>query len=436
MEVPERRDVAGSRTIRLWVAVVHGEGQAVDAVPSIYLTGGPGIAASTPFTSGAVDIAGEPTDVVVLDQRGVGRSEPHLACPELDAPLDGTHAWDERLAQGRDAALVCRSRFIEQGIDLNGYDTIESAADVVALRKALGYSSWTVTGMSYGGRLAREVYRQDPTGVAALVLDSAVTTAPSNPASLVQQADDAIAALATACAVQPACAKANGDVAANLAIAASRLDTVPYTVAATDGAAPITLAGTDLYDGAFSALSRTDLVPVLPAIAASLATGDNSALNAAVAELVQTAAADPRDDFATGAQDLIMCADEGGAFTDADRAALADPGRWATLLLRWGWAECDVWAVEPVAGGQLSAVSGSVPVLAVNGQLDPSTPPSFADEIRAQFPAATTLVYPGGGHGVLFMNDCATTIALAYYAHPAAHLDTSCVASMPQPFAG
>ncbi len=409
--MPERRDIEGARTIRLWVAVVHGAGAAADALPSIYLSGGPGYAASTPFVSGDVTIVGKPTDVVVFDQRGIGRSEPHLDCPELRIPLNATHPWADRLAQAKVAAGQCRARLVAQGIDLNGYDTVESAADVVALRKALRYARWTVTGLSYEGRLAREVYRQDPAGVASLVLDSAMTTAPGGPASLVQRGDDAIRRLAAACAAVPSCVAANGDLAANLATAATQLDAYPHQVAATDTAAAVTISGADLYSGAFQAMQRTDLIPLLPGLAASLAKGDDSSLAAIATQLVDPPAADPRDEFAKGANEVFWCADEASAFTDADRQILADPGRWANVVLTWGWAFCDIWAVDPVAGGQLSPVSGSVPALAVNGTLDPATPRSFADEIRTRFPSAVTLQYPGGGHGVLFMNACATSIA-------------------------
>ena len=433
LEVPERRDVAGARTIHLWVAVVHGSGAASGALPEIGLTGGPGYPASTPFVSGNITIVGAPGDLVVLDQRGIGRSVPRLDCPELDAQLDATHTWADRVDHANSAAALCRARFVQQGIDLDGYDSVESAADIVALRKALGYAKWTVTGSSYGGRVAREVYRQDPDGVAGLVLDSAVTTAPAGPANLVGRAADAVLSLAAACAAQPVCAETNGDFAANLATAAARLDAHPHVVPAADGGSPLTLTAADLYNGLLQALKRSELVPLLPGLGAALASGDDSGLDAMVSALVSVPAADPRDDFATGASAVMVCADEAASFSDADRRVLMDPGEWSGLVINEPAVTCATWAVDPVPGGHLSMVSGNVPVLAVNGSLDPATPPSFADEIRAQFPAATTLVYPGAGHLVLFMNDCATSIAIAFYDSPAAPLDASCIAAVPFP---
>jgi pimeloyl-ACP methyl ester carboxylesterase len=434
--VPERRDVEASHTIRLWVAVIHVPGAAPGAVPGIFLSGGPGAATSTPFVAGNVAIVGTPTDLVVLDQRGRGRSEPHLACPGLDAPLDATHPWAERRTQAHSAAEQCHAVFVAQGIDLDGYNTVESAADVVDLRTALGYQRWTVTGLSYGGRVAREVYRQDPTGVAGLVLDSTVTTAPAGPATLVQRADRSVHTFAAACAAQPACVGAHGDFESNLTAAAARLDRHPHVVPASDGIAEHSFTGADLYAGSFLAAERTDLVPLLPALSASLAAGDDSVLDVMSTQLADPPAADPRDAFATGLQDVTMCADDEASFTAADRQVLANPGRWSNLVLTWGWAVCDAWKLSPLPEHRLAPVSGSVPVLAVLGQLDPVTGPSTVDEIRGQFPAAVIMVYPGGGHGVQFMNNCATSIAIAFLAAPAARLDTSCVSAMPAPFGG
>ena len=46
LEVPERRDIIGARTIRLWVAVIHQDGPDVAPITRIHLPGGPGFPAS------------------------------------------------------------------------------------------------------------------------------------------------------------------------------------------------------------------------------------------------------------------------------------------------------------------------------------------------------------------------------------------------------
>jgi pimeloyl-ACP methyl ester carboxylesterase len=202
-EVPERRDVADAHTIRLWVAVIRHDGPDAATIPRIHLPGGPGFPASTGWVAGTIEL--EPRDssiIVVVDERGTGRSDPQLACPEFDGAIPTTASYEDRVVDHRRLATACRDRLEADSVDLDGYDT-ESAADLVELRRALGIDQFVVRGVSYGARLGREMYRQDPAGVAGLLLDSPVTTAPAGPASLIARAEDAIDRLAAACVADP-----------------------------------------------------------------------------------------------------------------------------------------------------------------------------------------------------------------------------------------
>ena len=331
-------------SIRLWVAVIHHDGPDAAPTPRIHLPGGPGFPASTGWVAGTIEL--DPRDsrtIVVVDERGTGRSEPQLTCPEFDEAIPTTAPYEDRVADHRRLATACRHRLEADGVDLDGYDTVESAADFVELRQALGIDQLVLRGVSYGARLAREIYRQDPAGVAGLLLDSPVTTAPAGPASLITRADDAIDRLAAACAAQPACA-ATGSVDENLAAAAARLDQQPYP------APPLLIDGGFVHFGAWRVMSRSDLIPALPAAIAAIAGGDNSILDALAAEFAP--AANPRDNFAAGMNEVVLCADEGAALTDADRAARTTPGVWEDLLLGF-FPDCDAWDVTPVDGGHL-----------------------------------------------------------------------------------
>ena len=74
----------------------------------------------------------------------------------------------------------------------------------------------------------------------------------------------------------------------------------------------------------------------------------------------------------------------------SDRAALVAPGRCSSLMLAWPYLNCYAWGiVGAVPSEHLANAKGDVPVLATNGQLDPLTPPGFADEIRSQFSNST-----------------------------------------------
>ena len=185
LEVPENRNDPATRSIRLWVAVDHEEGAPADASPLVSLSGGPGDSSSNRFLRGQMHDIGTPRVTVVIDQRGTGRSRPRLDCPTFAMPLDATHPWTERLAAARRAVQTCAGQYRRAHIDLAGYNTPEDAADIVDLRRLLGYHQWLLRSVSYGGRVAQEVLRQDPKGVAAALLDSPVSYRAQGAASLV-----------------------------------------------------------------------------------------------------------------------------------------------------------------------------------------------------------------------------------------------------------
>jgi pimeloyl-ACP methyl ester carboxylesterase len=432
LEVPERRDVADARTIRLWVAVIHNDGPHAGPTPVFELRGGPGLPMSTGWVDGTSVLDGRDSrTIVIVDQRGTGRSEPRLACPEFANAIPVTAPYKRRLADHRQHATACRQRLEYHGVDLDGYDTVENAADFVDLRRALGLDQVVLRGRSYGARLAKEIYRQDPDGVAGLLLDSPAPTAPFfGPEATIARSEDAVDRLAAACAAQPTCA-ATGPFEENHAAATARLDQQPYT-----GPGGVIDGGVSAW-GAIMVMRRSELIPALPGAAAAIAAGDYSSLDALAAAPMFAPSADPRDDEALAMGPVVMCADEGTARTAADRAAKTSPGPWEDLVLRFtvDTADCDIWGVTPVDGGRLADPHGDVPVLVTSGALDPTTPPGVADEVRRQFPNTTVVTVPAGGHVVASYDDCVRSITLAFTANPTAPLDTTCTAHLPAPFA-
>src|SRR5206468_1836815 len=112
--------------------------------------------------------------VIIIDQRGTGRSLPSLACPEFSQAQLAALGEDGGAASTADAlvrgARACHDRLVREGIDLHAYSTTENAADVADLRRALGIHEWNLVGNSYGSRLALTVLRDHPQGVRALGL--------------------------------------------------------------------------------------------------------------------------------------------------------------------------------------------------------------------------------------------------------------------------
>ncbi len=422
LEVPEHRGVADSRTIRLWVAIVRPDGVDPNRPPVIDLSGGPGDTASNAWVDPDVELTdGVDYTIVVIDQRGTGRSEPRLSCPELDTPATPTGPYSARLAHLREGVRACKDRLLGDGVDLAGYSTIESASDIIELRALLGIGQFLVRGYSYGGRLAMEIARQDPRGVAGLVLDSALASSPRGLVPVIDRADAAIGRLAAACAASKACS-ASGDLHANLDAAQTLLDANPYVTSAGR-----VVSGATMRAGLVTALTRTDLIPVIPAVLAQLAAGETDVLDSLVAELQSPPQTD-LSSIASGTYMVVTCVDDGPE-TTADLALRDTPGVWSEEVLMEA-AHCDVWKVDPQGDGRLPTPVGDAPVLAYTGEFDPWAPIEFANEIAANFPNSTRVLVPANGHTASFANDCTTSITRSFTAGPAIPPDTTCVAQL------
>lgn len=110
-------------------------------------------------------------DVIIVDQRGLGRSAPVLDCPFAASLPDSLFLVPGQLvAAFRSQVAACAERWRAQGSEPTAYSTVESADDVDDLRGALGIPRIDVVAFSYGTRLALAVLQRHEPHVRRLVL--------------------------------------------------------------------------------------------------------------------------------------------------------------------------------------------------------------------------------------------------------------------------
>lgn len=415
LTVPEDRRDASSPTIDLAVAIVAAPDGASEP-PIVYLAGGPG-------SSGVVDYIADPEswampflqnrDLILLDQRGTGYSEPTLDCPE----------FTEADEQDNPDAL-CFDRLTDEGINLMAYNTQENAADVAALRQALGIDEWDLLGISYGTRLALEVMRRHPEGVRAVILDSPFPPNADTPVDEVYSFTDALAELFADCERDDYCREEYPDLE-NLF-----LDTVQRLNE--DETAEI--YGDDLVFALSSAFSDTSLIPLLPYVIYEVANDNFDALDEISAEdgFARTKYQDDEDrSDSEGMYNSVICHDE-YALGDYERVETAVVGNipqeleGALLQSTFDLTSlCEYW--NPMSAVDNTAVSSTIPTLILVGQYDTATPPRWAALTAATLPNSTVVEVPGAGHSLLGNVECATDIAADFLANPDQSPDTSCL---------
>lgn len=440
--VPEHHDApSAQRTLRLHVGVFHRAGVGPAADPIVYLDGGPGgkalEGAASSFDARFAALAAE-RDVVILDQRGTGYSEPSLDCPELREVL--VDQLDERLdpadavAGQVHAARRCRDRLVGEGVDLSAYNSVQSAADVAALRRLLGYETWNVLGASYGTRLAQTLLRTHPEGVRSVVLDSAYSVSADLDAASADHAAAALDHFFAACAADPPCSRRHPELERRFEQLSARLDTEPALVPTALGDALVD--GSTLWDLLIMSLYEPDLFRAVPRMVEELEQGHTAGL----AELANMAVTF-LDGISWGMHMSVWCHEE-VPFVDraAAEAGLARhpqlAGRLRAQLTRV-FETCELWGAGRAEPVENQPVRSDVPTLVLGGAFDPVTPEAGGRQVAAELGRARYVGYAHLGHGVATAPGCPAQVTASFLTDPLGFLadpaSAACAAEQPVP---
>ena len=162
LSVPENRATGQGRRIGINIIVLRATTPGAK-VALFLLAGGPGqgSTAMSGTATGWMAPLRETMDVVLMDQRGTGGSNP-LAC-ETEIATNPARAFghirDPEVIKACVAALKARA-------DLSQYTTDVAVADMEEIRLRLGYDSIAMYGGSYGTRIAQTLGVRSPAVVA------------------------------------------------------------------------------------------------------------------------------------------------------------------------------------------------------------------------------------------------------------------------------
>ncbi|WP_326539724.1 alpha/beta hydrolase [Pseudorhodoferax sp.] len=396
--------------------------------PVFFFAGGPG--------QSAIDLAGpvsrllarlgQRRDIVLVDQRGTGRSAP-LYCAD-DSPPSLRDSTDARRMQQQ--LVQCRAALqrLPHG-DLRHYTTTLAMQDVDAVRRTLGAERINLVGVSYGTRAALELQRQFPATVRRVVLDGVAPPDMGLPSASVVDAQAAFDALLAWCSGDERCRQQHPALAQRWAGLRAAL---PAEVALPD---PLTGRSETLHidAGLLGALVRMALYSpllsaALPAALDEAALGRWTAL-AGLASALMPAGRAAR--IALGQHFSVICAEDSRA-----PAAPVPAGAFEDMAERYRQA-CADWPRGEVPAAFYTVLPSAQPVLLLSGALDPVTPPRHAAAVAQRLgDKARQLVVPGGGHGVLALA-CVRELAQRFIDasddKAALALDTGCAAAVPRP---
>ena len=391
-------------------------------------------------------------DVVLMEQRGTAGAIPRLDCRELDG-LELTALIEELdeeeiLQLEVDHLEACIRRQTEAGVDLAAFNNVESAADVDAMRAALGYETIVLYGASYGTLLAQFVLRDFPDIVDAVILDG--TESPSKRSWIEDRALDAqsgIDRVSELYSADPGCA-AVFDVPALLDAAFEMFDEGPVEVPLPlppdiSGGKSVTLSigEEDLAQQVYALQTSKYGIAALPlALTGFIEAGREefatSLARASMASILPAdAEAEPEEMLLMHA--AMICTDDPPRSPDEIRTS--GTGRYAQSFA-FAVAQpyltlCEVLDLPQISDDYDRDVSSDVPDLVLSGGLDVQTPRVFSEDVAGHLPNSTHVVFPDGSHvQVANLNRCAIEIVVDFLADPASEIDRSCVLDTP-PFA-
>lgn len=454
--VPSDHSNPQGAKIRLAVAVFKNPSAHPAPDPVIFLQGGPGGRVIQDFAPTMVTNSNPADgqislpiqfgnhDLIMVDQRGTGYSQPSLQCPEVvnlqyqtDVSLTAQQQADEQNQQ----LDVCHKRLIGSGVNLGNYTTLSDAADIHDLIVALSYKQVDLYGVSYGTRLALEIMRSYPQGIRSVVLDSTVPAQSHLLLSVPSSTARVFNVLFQGCSNDSRCNATYPHLGATFYSLVTQLNAHPVTFQTTDFNTnkqyTVLFNGDSFVSVLFDAFYATPFIPYLPQMIQEANQGNYSHLVSLLYGALQF-----DDSVSWGDYYSVECAED-VAHVTADQvtaAAQAYPAAIRQDQLIGLEAElpgCKAWNVASAPSSEAQPVSSAIPTIVLEGEYDPITPPANGALAAQTLSTSYQFQFPGTGHGVFLSvfspGNCPATIVNAFWNSPTTKPDGSCVNTMTEP---
>ena len=427
LEVPEVPGAADGRQLSLHITwLPAGSNATDDAEPLFFIAGGPGQAAS--------DVAGvvaaslrevlRQRDIILVDQRGTGRSNP-LTC--LDA--NGEEMVLEDMLEPSIELLQDYVRRCAAGLqgraDPRYYTTIEAVADLEAVRVALGIGQLNLMGASYGTRVAQRYASTHPRRVHAMVLDGVAPNDLVVGGEFATTFEDALALQAAQCAREPACrGRFPADMREQLRKVAARLQAVPaevdYRDPTTNEDRRDTVSSDTLVGLAFAFSYAPQTASLLPLVLDEAERGRYGPLMS----LARLMSRNMEGAMNVGMQWSVICAEDADRF---DPASVPEGTVLGAEVAERFFAACAQWPRGQRPADFNQPFASDLPVLLLSGELDPVTPPRYAERVLAGTPNGRHLVLRGQGHGTMGLGCMPKLLARFLESGDAQALEAQCL---------
>ena len=425
LDVFEDREAQSGRKISLKIIVFPALKRQAAKDPLFFLAGGPGQGAAEISGMGREMMRriGADRDLVFVDQRGTGKSNP-LECkpPKGEEDDDGDEA--KTIARFR----ACLEK-LQQKADLTKYTTTIAMDDLDDVRRHLGYEKINLYGGSYGTRAAIVYARRHTANTRAIILDGVAPTDMRLPLYMARDSHRALDLLLKDCAANKLCNERFPDLRRRLeALLAAPAKKIKYTHPRTGVEKQADVKRLTIGGILFAALYSPKMASLVPLLIEQAEKGNYTGFFAL------GAAFDPAtSSIAQGMHLSVVCAE------DAPRIEPGSIAReTANTFLGAEMAEirlkaCEFWPKGKVDPAYYDNVAVDIPTLILSGDLDPVTPPSWGQQIAGAWKNARHLTVPATGHGAAPAGCVPKLMAQFLQEGTAANIDPACIQLVKRP---
>lgn len=439
LEVLENRNDPDSRTIEIPIYIFKSRSHNPKKDPIIYTVGGPG---STTMPSAQYMNYYkylDDRDFILVEQRGNYYAKPHLDCPEWSQAIYESNQPDFDSKDFKivfeNAAKKCRERLENMGIDLNGYNTNEIAADINDLVNVLEIQEYNLLTISYSTKIAQVLMRDYPDKIRSVVMDSPLPLEVSYDEESVQNLLESVSNLLADCENDEKCNAAYPNIEARFFEYLEEKTLNPLIVEIENPKNGDTetfyLKGDDLIT-VFTSASTGD-VPNIPFEINRLLNNDLTSIKEQLSYLFEP----PNEGAGIGMRLSVWCSEE-NSFNSLDlieEETTKYPELKGMSPATYDNEICEIWGVKSVSEIENNAINSNIPVLLISGEYDELTPSKWAKAMMPNFGNSYHLIFKGWKHTPTtnWSNQCAMQAANDFFNDPTEQPNPACFEGIGKP---
>lgn len=431
VEVFENRSANSGKKIKLYVIIIPSINRTIQP-PLLYVDGGPGLssAESVYYYSPRANIYRQDRDIVLIDTRGTGKSNP-LHCSSVQVKTSLQERFQE--IYPADSVSECY-RILSKENDLTQYNTTNAVNDFEEVREKLGYKKFSLFGLSYGGRLALHYMRLYPQSISSVVLWSPAPTYTRMPLYYARFAQNTLDLIWDDCKNDSTCNQYYPNIKREFAALMKRWKqkSISYNYTDSTGRTQQLSIPWDAFQTKIRSLMYSPLgIRSIPFLV-------HEAWKGNLTPYIKIYANQKAEDysFAEGLYLCITCTEDVPFIRSSEIKSLTKNTFVGTYRIDQHLQACANWTRGNTGSDFLQPVVSTIPTLILSGSFDPVTPTSWAKEIADKLLNSKLVIFPYMAHVFdgLSNESCFDTMVVDFLNNKdAGTLKTDCVNEMLPP---